>query len=99
VIVRIATEAQYEISQEDYDSLNELDNRVVQAVEAGDEATFKQTFAELIERVRSTGTEVGDDDLRESNVILPPSDISLEEAKKDFSGEGVIPESLMPGSA
>jgi hypothetical protein len=99
VIVRIATEAQYEISQADYEALNDLDNQVVAAVEAGDEAAFKQAFAQFVEGVRSKGTEVADDDLRESDVILPPSDIDLEEAKRDFSGEGVIPDSLLPGSA
>src|SRR3712207_7928017 len=39
-----------------------------------------------------------DDDLRESDVWLPPSDITLAEAAEYFSGEGVIPDSVLPGS-
>ena len=40
VIVRISTEGQYEIPDEDADKLNELDNDAVAAVEAGDEERF-----------------------------------------------------------
>ena len=96
MIVRIATEDQYELSQHDYETVNELDNAVVAAVEAGDEAGFKSSFAELIEFVRSKGTELGDDALQHSDVILPPSDIDFEEAKAEFTGEGLIPESVVP---
>ena len=96
MIVRIATEDQYEIAEDCFDEINELDNQVVEAVEAGDEARFKETFAKLIELVRSRGKVVEDDDLRESQVIIPPSDISIEEARADFSGEGVIPEEYFP---
>jgi predicted transcriptional regulator len=98
VIVRIATEDQFELSQSDYEKINDLDNAVVAAVEAGDEERYKTTFAELIDFVRSHGTEIADDDLRESDVIIPPSDTSLDEAKQEFTGEGIIPESVVPGS-
>ena len=30
--------------------------------------------------------------LAESDVILPPRDLSLEEAKAEFTGEGLIPD-------
>jgi hypothetical protein len=45
VIVRIATEGQYEFPDSDTDRLNELDNEVVAAVEAGDEEKFQTAFA------------------------------------------------------
>jgi hypothetical protein len=98
VIVRIATEGQFELDQADYEAVNDLDNRVVEAVEAGDEAQYKALFGELIEHVRSKGRKLGDDELSHSDVILPPHDTTLEEAAEEFTGEGVIPESLMPGS-
>jgi hypothetical protein len=98
VIVRIATEDQFEIPEDAFDEINDLDNQVVEAVEAGDEARFKETFARLIDLIHERGTKLGDDDLRESQVILPPSDISIEEARADFNGEGVIPEEYFPGS-
>jgi hypothetical protein len=91
VIVRIATEGQYELPDDQASRLNELDNEVVAAVEAGDEARFGELFDEMLELVRSQGTEVGDDDLFESEVILPPPDTSLADAREEFTGEGLIP--------
>jgi len=98
MIVRIATEDQYEIAGDDYTTLNDLDNAVVEAVDANDEERYAKTFAALLDYIRTNGTPVGDDDLRESDVIVPPSDTSLEEARRDFTGEGIIPESVLPGS-
>ena len=92
MIVRIATEGQYRLPDEDAERLNELDNQVVQAVEAGDQTRFHELFDQMLELVRTDGTEVGDDEIVESDVILPPPDISFEEAKADFSGEGLIPD-------
>jgi hypothetical protein len=92
MIVRIATDGQYEFPDEDADKLNELDNDVVAAVEAGDEARFLELFAQLIELVRSDGTPVADDVLEESDVILPPPDLTFAEAGEQFTGEGLIPD-------
>ena len=91
MIVRIATEAQYELAEGDTDELNELDNEAVAACESNDDERFRQTFDRLLEFVRSKGQQIGEDDLRASDVILPPPDVSREEAKTEFSGEGLIP--------
>jgi len=91
VIVRIATEGQFELDDSHADRLNELDNAAVAAVEGGDEAAFRDTFAQMIEIVRSQGTPVNDDDLFGSDVIIPPADLSFEEAAEEFSGDGLIP--------
>ncbi len=99
MIVRIATEGQFELSREDYEPINDLDNQVVEAVEAGDEARYKELFGRMIELVREKGRQLGDEELSHSDVILPPHDTTLEEAAEEFTGEGVIPESMMPGSA
>ena len=48
--------------------------------------------AGLIALVRDKGQVVDGDDLRESEVILPPPDLTLEEAAEEFSGEGLIPD-------
>ena len=92
MIVRIATEGQFEIEDSSVDRLNELDNRCVEAVEAGDEAAFHATYDEMLDLVRSHGTELGDDDLHESALILPPPDLTFEEAGEQFTGEGLIPD-------
>ena len=92
MIVRIATEGQYDLPDADVDRLNELDNELVAIVEAGDEERFGEVFASLIELVRSDGTPVADDVLEESDVILPPPDLTFEEAGEQFTGDGLIPD-------
>jgi hypothetical protein len=99
MIVRIATEDQYEIPGDDYGTINDLDNAVVAAVEAGDEEGYAKAFAQLIEWIRSNGKAVADDDLRESDVIVPPADTTMQQAAAEFTGEGLIPESVVPGTA
>ena len=98
MIVRIATEDQYEIAGDDYTRLNDLDDAVVAAVEAGDNETYVKAFAELIDYIRTNGKPVADDALVESDVIVPPSDTGIEEAARDFTGEGLIPDSVLPGA-
>jgi hypothetical protein len=91
MIARIATEGQYEISDEDIAELNQLDNGAVVACESSDEASFRQAFQALLDYIRTKGKPVGDDELVASDIILPPPDVSLEEAKSAFQGEGLIP--------
>jgi hypothetical protein len=45
----------------------------------------------LLEFIRSNGQPVAEDQLVGSDVILPPPDVSLEEAMTQFTGEGLIP--------
>jgi hypothetical protein len=92
MIVRIMGEGQYRIDDSDRDNLNELDNAAVAAAEGGDEATFLQTFAALIEHVREVGTPLEGDELEGSDVLIPPADISFAEVKDEFTGEGLIPD-------
>jgi hypothetical protein len=91
VIVRIATEGQYELLGSDEEKLQELDNEAVSAAETGDEQQFHDTFARLLEFVRTNGQPVPEDRLGPSDLILPPPDTSIEEARAEFSGEGLIP--------
>jgi hypothetical protein len=92
VIVRIATEDQYRLPDDDADRLNELDNEAVQAVEAGDEDRFHEVFEQMLDLVRRDGHRLDDDELEESDVILPPPDITFVEAAAEFTGEGLIPD-------
>jgi hypothetical protein len=92
VIVRIATEDQYRLPNGDGGRLNELDNAAVAAVEAGDEARFRELFTQMIDLVRANGQRLGDDELEESDVIIPPADLTFEEAQREFTGDGLIPD-------
>jgi hypothetical protein len=92
VIVRIATEDQYRLPDEDAARLNELDNEAVAAVDAGDEARFHQLFDQMITLVRRDGRKLAEDELEESDVIIPPSDLTFSEARHEFTGDGLIPD-------
>ncbi len=91
MIVRIATEGQYEVSADDITGLNELDNQAVASCESSDDDAFHDVFGRLLEYVRTHGRRVPEDELVGSDIILPPPDFSLEEAKAEFQGEGLIP--------
>jgi hypothetical protein len=91
MIVRISTEGQYAIGEADAAELGRLDNAAVAACEAGDEQAFHTAFTQLLEFVRSAGHAVDDDHLGGSDLILPPPDVTLDEAKAEFSGEGLLP--------
>jgi hypothetical protein len=92
VIVRIAEDNQYEFPDDQADALNDLDNQLVGAVEAGDEAQFNDLWGKMVELVRSAGKPVPEDELVGSDVILPPEDITFAEAANEFTGEGLIPD-------
>jgi hypothetical protein len=92
VIVRIATEDQYRLPDEDAARLNELDNQAVAAVNAGDEPRFHAIFEEMLGLVRRDGHKLDDDVLEESDVIIPPPDLSFDEARHEFTGDGLIPD-------
>jgi hypothetical protein len=91
VIVRILTEGQYRIESSLLDRLNALDNAIVEAVAAGDEERFRTLLAELLDQVRRHGIPVSPDEFVESDVILPPPDTTIEEARQLFVGDGLIP--------
>jgi hypothetical protein len=90
VIVRIATEDQYRLPDADAERLNELDNQAVAAVDAGDEDRFHAVFEEMLQLVRSDGHKLDGDELEESDVILPPPDLTFSEAAHEFTGDGLI---------
>jgi hypothetical protein len=92
MIVRISGENQYRLSDADAEQLNQLEKAVVEVVEGGQKDGFDTAFRTLLEYVRTHGTPLGSDELEASNVILPPPDLSFEEAGREFSGEGLIPE-------
>ena len=92
MIVRISTEGQYRLPEADAERLNALDNEAVAAVEAGDEDRFHEVFEEMLALIRSDGAPLGDDELEESDVILPPPDLSFVEAGVQFTGDGLIPD-------
>jgi hypothetical protein len=92
VIVRIMGEGQFEIDEEVAKGLNELDQQAEQALEAGDADRFGELLQRMATAVRSNGTRLADEELSASDAIVPPEDLSLEEARQLFDGGGLIPD-------
>jgi hypothetical protein len=91
VIVRLLGEGQYRVPDELTGRLNELDDAIIRAVEAGDEQGLWAGLTALADAVRRSGTKLGDDELVPSDTIVPPEDLSLEEARDLLSGDGFVP--------
>ncbi len=92
MIVRISGEGQFRLPDNDAERLNDLDNDAVAAVDEGNEEKFHSLFDKMLALVEQDGEPVADDELVESDVILPPRDVSFTEAAGEFTGEGLIPD-------
>ena len=92
MIVRLMGEGQYRVDDAICAQLNELDAEAARAVEGGDEAALARALQEMAELVRGGATRVPDEEIVTSDAIVPPPDLSLEEARELFSGEGLIPD-------
>ncbi|MDN5894356.1 MAG: hypothetical protein L0H93_10055 [Nocardioides sp.] len=91
MIIRILGEGQYDISDDAVDRLNRLDSEVEKAVETGDEKAFSTALSELLDTVRSIGAPHTLDSIDSSDVVLPPSDATLEEVRESLEDDGLIP--------
>jgi hypothetical protein len=96
MIVRLMGEGQYRVDEALLERLNELDDRATAAAEANDEAALDQALEEMSELVKAEGTPLGEDELHPSDVLIPPSDLTLEETKQLMTQEGFIPDLPAP---
>ena len=91
MIVRILGEGQLEVADDQLDGLNALDSAVEDAVQAGDEGAFTAALGSLLDGVRGAGTPLADDSLEDSDLILPPSDATIDEVRELLNDDGLIP--------
>jgi chromosome condensin MukBEF complex kleisin-like MukF subunit len=96
VIVRLMSEGQWRVDDSLLAQLNELDDRIEQAITAGDEEALHRDLRALAETVRSNGEKLPDDDLSSSDAIVPPDDLSIEEARELLAADGFIPDIPVP---
>jgi hypothetical protein len=97
MIVRLMGEGQYRVDDSLLEKLNELDDRAAAAADGDDEPTLDQVLDEMFQLVRSEGAPLGDDELTGSDILIPPSDLTLEETKQLLTHEGFIPDLPAPG--
>ena len=92
MIVRLLGEGQFRVDDSLLARLNDLDGQIEKAVADGDERALWSGLQALAETVRDNGEKLADDDLSPSDAIVPPEDLSLEEAKELMQDEGFIPD-------
>ena len=92
MIVRLMGEGQFRVGDELLPTLNELDDRAQAAADADDEPELDRLLEDMWKLVLAEGERLADDDLSASDVVIPPSDLTLEETKRLFSDEGLIPD-------
>jgi hypothetical protein len=93
MIVRLmGGDGQYRVDDSLLTQLNELDEQAVAALEANDETELDAKLDEMAELVRSKGEALPEDDLSPSDLVIPPSDLTLEETRRLLSDDGLIPD-------
>jgi hypothetical protein len=85
-------EGQYRIDEDLRAQLNELDERAAAAVDAQDEGALDDVLDEMWQLVQERGERLPDDDLSTSDLIIPPSDLTLDETRQLFTEEGLVPD-------
>ena len=92
MIVRLMGEGQYRVSDDLRERLNALDEQAVGALERNDESEVDSYLEQMWQLVQSEGERLPDEDLSPSDAIVPPADLTLEETRQRFEGEGLIPD-------
>ncbi len=90
MIIRIMGEGQYKTPEALCDELNQIDNRIVDLVEEGKTEEFRKELAKLISEIKEKGEPVEAEEILKSDIIVPPGDLSLEEARSIFKGTGIF---------
>ncbi|MFB7663426.1 hypothetical protein ACFC1R_05665 [Kitasatospora sp. NPDC056138] len=94
MIMRVMGEGQFQVGDDHLNHLNQLDDELLTALEAGDEERFRVSLGKLLAAVRQYGTPLPDDSLEPSDLILPNVEATITEVTAMLRGEG---DGLIPG--
>lgn len=98
IVVRLMGEGQYYIDRELLKEINAIDNKMVRLLESDasvDDYMVRESIAAMRMLVKGKGKRVKEDVIIPSHIIIPTSDITVEEARDTFKGEGIIPEGML----
>lgn len=92
-VVRIMGQGQYYVDATTVKKLKTINESLVEFVasEKLDDGEFKAMLAELNHIAAKRGKPLGRGEIVRTDILLPSADLSIDEAKKLFTGEGVIP--------
>jgi chromosome condensin MukBEF complex kleisin-like MukF subunit len=92
VIVRLMGEGQWRVEDSLAATLHDLDTATEAAVEADDQDALRGSLVALFDAVKATGEKLDDEELVASDLVVPPDDLTLDEAHELLHGEGLIPD-------
>ncbi len=90
MIIRILGEGQFRFDDSHLDDLNKIDNQIVYHVKNGDHDGFFQELVRMISMVKELGKPVNELEIIPSDIIVPPADLSFQEARNIFCNDGLI---------
>lgn len=90
MIIRILGEGQFRLDDSLVQRINKIDNQIVDHVSKNEKAEYSRDLANLISTIKELAEPVDPVDILPSDIIIPPSDLSFEEARKVFCDEGLI---------
>jgi hypothetical protein len=101
IIVRVSGQGQFKVNREILDRINDIDNSIVNLLENTDtdvdvnsikvkQKELNEKVNEIINLIRTNGMPLDDKEIIQSQIMIPNPDISVDEAKKIFRGEGII---------
>ncbi len=91
MIVRIMTDNQYRLDDENLAEVRRLDDTLDAALERGDAQGFASALHELVDYVRQHGQVVPDAEVIPSDLMSPAPDMTLEEARTRLHTADVKP--------
>lgn len=92
MIVRLMGAGQYRLDDSAATQLNDLDDQAVAALERDDEEELDRCLDAMWRMVQAQGQPLPIDELTTSDVVIPPSDLTLEETRLLFAEHGLIPD-------
>ncbi len=90
MIIRILGEGQFRFDDSHLGDLNRIDNQIVDHVKRGDQNGYRQDLTRMISTVKELGKPVTESEIIPSDIIVPPADLSFEEARNIFCNDGLI---------
>lgn len=90
MIIRILGDGQFRLDDNLLDRVNKIDNKIVKHVSQGNKEEYAKDLANLISIVKELAEPLDPVEILPSDIIIPPSDLSFEEARQVFCDEGLI---------
>jgi phage shock protein A len=90
LVVRVQGSGQYRLAQPEVDELQRLDQQLTEAVQAHDEQNVHALLGRMIALVQTRGSSVGGDEVVQSETILPPATVTVEEVQALMHEDGLV---------